>query len=247
MRIWSVDRFDAAGSITMEMAESALHRGATQEMKETMMIKLREERQLVRWKIKDSVHELMRMGAEITKMTYNCPVVCGQRACITPKNMRNSFIEDGSLFNIRCIHWIFSELPYTVHQDVLPHRKCHMDVVVEKVQRELNITWAPGKERGGSSLKNCLRQIYSKMLNDKKQTIIKEEGTRHGRKPIVRRPKSLAASGNSDLYRKNKTLYFWSSKLEGEHSVRNKEAYIFCGRGIITHSRFVCLSFHFNY
>ena len=223
MRIWSVDRFDAAGSLTMEMAESALHRGATQEMKETMLIKLKDERQLVRLMIKDSVHQLMRMGAEITEMTYSCPVTCGQRPCLTPKDMRNSFIKDGSLFNIRCVHWIFSELPYTVHQDVLAHRKCHMDVVVEKVERELNITWAPGKEQGGSSLKNCLQQIYAKILNDKKQTIIKKEGTSHGRKPIVRRPKTLAASGYSDLYRKGRSLYYWSSKLEGENSVSNKE------------------------
>ena len=207
----------------MEMAESALHRGATLEMKETMLVKLKDERQLVRLKTKDSVHELMRMGAETTKMTCTCPITCGQRPCLTPKNVRSSFIEDGSIFNVRCVHWIFSELPHAMHQDVLAHRKCHMDVVVEKAEREMNITWATGKEQGGSSLKNCLQQIYAKILNDKKQTIVKEEGTRHGRKPIVRRPKTLAASGCSAHYRKGKTLYFWSSKEEGEHSVSNKE------------------------
>jgi hypothetical protein len=98
-----------------------------------------------------------------------------------------------------------------------------MDVVVEKAEREMNITWATGEEQGGSSLKNCLQQIHAKMLNDKKQTIAKEEGTRHGRKPIVRRPKTLAASGCSEHCRKGKTLCFWSSKQEGEHSASNKE------------------------
>jgi hypothetical protein len=219
MRIWSHDRFDGVGKITMEMASSALRRDATQEMKERMRLKLDEERQQVRLKMREQVHELLRMGADITKMTYSCPSSYESRACVSPKNMRDSYVQDGSLLNIKCIHWIFNELPFATHRDVLPQRKSHMDLAVEKVEREMSITWAAVKEGGGGNQRNCLQQVYSKMLNDKKQTIIKEEGTTHRRKPIVRHPKSVAAARNAPHYKRGKTMYYWYSDDEGEHSV----------------------------
>jgi hypothetical protein len=219
MHIWSPDRFDAAGEITDKMAASALRRDATSEMITTMKLKLKVERQQVRLKIKEQVHELLRMGSEITKMVYSCPSSCGPRACVTPKNIRDSYIQDGSLLNIKRVHWIFNELPCRTHQDVLPQRKSHMDLAVEKVEREMNIAWAPPKGEGDELRRNCIQQVYSKILNDKKQTIIKEEGTTHRRKPLVRHPKSVAAAGNAPHYKKGKLMYFWSSKEEGEHWV----------------------------
>jgi hypothetical protein len=72
---------------------------------------------------------------------------------------------------------------------------------------------------GGGSHRNCLQQVYSKMLNDKKQTIIKAEGTSHKRKRMVRHPKSVAAAGNAAHYKRGKNMYSWCSKEEGEHSV----------------------------
>jgi chemotaxis receptor (MCP) glutamine deamidase CheD len=217
-RIWSKDRFDAAGDITLEMAGRALQRGTTLEAKKRMQQTLNDERKLVRLKMKEQVHELLRMGADITKMTYLCSGSCGARACVTPKNMRDSYARDGSLLNIKCIHWIFNELPFGTHQDVLPQRKCHMDLAVEKVEQEMSISWAPTKEDDVGQ-RNCLQQVYCKILNDKKQTIIKEDGTDHGRKPIVRRPKTVTAAKNATHFKRGKAMYYWHSKAEGECSV----------------------------
>ena len=211
----------------MEMAAAALRRDATEQMKEEMQLKLDDERQQVRVKMREQVHQLLRLGAEITKMTYRCTSEYSSRACVSPKNMRDSYVQDGSLLNIKCIHWIFSELPFATHQDVLPQRKSHMDLAVEKVERDMNITWAAATGTAGSH-RNCLQQVYSKMLNDKKQTIIKEEGNPHKRKPTVRRPKSMTAAGiNGGQYKKGKNMYFWSSKEEGEHLV-STEACVLC-------------------
>jgi hypothetical protein len=80
--------------------------------------------------------------AEVTKMTYKCKHTNAERQCITPKNMRLSYIYNGSLTNVKRIHWIFHELPLGTHQDVLPQRRSHMDMVVKKVERAMNITWA---------------------------------------------------------------------------------------------------------
>ena len=207
----------------MEMAAGALRRDATVQMKEEMQLRLMDERQQVRVKMREQVHELLRAGAEITKMTCRCPSQHGSRACVSTKNMRASYVQDGTLLNIQRVHWIFSELPFATHQDVLPQRRSHMDLAVEKVEREMNITWAPGKGEGGGSHRNCLQQVCSKMLNDKKQTVIKEEGTTHKRKPTVRRPKSAAVAGiNAAHYKKGKNMCSWSSIEEGEHPVSKK-------------------------
>jgi hypothetical protein len=114
-----------------------------------------------------------------------------------PKEHEGKLRPGRSLLNIKRIHWMFSELPFATHQDVLPQRKSHMDLAVERVEREMNVTWAPARGEGGGSHRNCLQQVCSKMLNDKKQTLIKEEGTSHKRKPMVPRPKSVAAAGNA--------------------------------------------------
>jgi hypothetical protein len=218
-RIWNPDRFDTAGKITMDMAAGSLRRDATHDMKAEMLMRLNNERQQVRLKMREQVHELLRLGASITKMTHRCPSQHGSRACISPKNMREGYVQDGSLLNIKRIHWMFSELPFATHQDVLPQRKSHMDLAVEGVEREMNVTWAPARREGGGSHRNCLQQVCSKMLNDKKQTIIKEEGTSHKRKPMVRRPKSVAAAGNAAHCKRGKHMFSWCSKEEGGHSV----------------------------
>ena len=83
----------------MEMAARALRRDATHEMKEKMQMQLGKERQLVRLKMKEQVHELLRMGTDITKMTYIGPHSDAPTACVTPKSMSDSFIKDGSLLH----------------------------------------------------------------------------------------------------------------------------------------------------
>jgi hypothetical protein len=94
-----------------------------------------------------------------------------------------------------------------------------MDLAVEKVEREMSITWAPAKEGSKGSVRNCLQHCYAEMLNDKKQTIVKEEGSTHRRKPLVRHPKSASGAGNVSHYNRGKTMYYWTSKEEGKHSV----------------------------
>lgn len=169
--------------------------------------------------IKEEVEALMRLGAEVCRMMYVCKTSNTERLCITPKNMRESFVQDGSLRNIKCLHWMFNELPSSTHQDVLPQRMTHMEVVVKKVELAMNITWAPKKEGDKTNHRNCIQHVYSKILNDKKQTIINEDGTAHGRKPKVRRPKTFAASNRAPNFKKGMTMFSWTSKKEGEHSV----------------------------
>ena len=143
---WIRERFNASGPIREDTAISNLPRGATKRVIDQMIIKLTSEREQVRMMIKDEVESLMRLGAEVTKMTYKCKNTNAERQCITPKNMRLSYIYNGSLTNVKRIHWIFHKLPLGTHQDVLPQRRSHMDMVVKKVECAMNILWAEKKE-----------------------------------------------------------------------------------------------------
>jgi len=161
----------------------------------------------------------MRLGAEVTKMTYWCKNTNAERQCFTPKNIRESYIQDGSPKNIKRIHWIFYELPLATHQDVLPQRKSHMDLVISRVEQAMNITWADKKEGETKSHKNCLQHSYSKILNDKKQTIIKEGGNQHKRRPMIKCPKTFKESNENPNYKRGKRMFYWSSKQDGVHRV----------------------------
>jgi hypothetical protein len=222
MRVWNRDRFSAAGEIKWEMAKSSLRRDCSEEMTQRMIGKLNEERQQVRFIMKNEIENLLRLGAEVCQMTFKCKNTNLQQTCVTAKNMCDSYVQDGSTFNIKCLHWIFDELPTSTHRDVLSQRKSHMDLAVERVEREMSIVWGAMKDGETKNHRNCLQKVYSKILNDKKQTIIREEGTTHKRKPLVHHPKSVAAAKNTTNYKRGKAMYFWSSEAEGEHLVRRK-------------------------
>jgi hypothetical protein len=165
--------------------------GASQYFVDRMIERLQKERSQVRAIMKDEVEALMRMGADVAKMTYKCKNANTRRACITAKNMRESYV--GGTFNIKCIHWIFYELPYGTHRDVLTQCKSHMDEVLDKVEQAMSITsWAPRRAGETNSHKNCLQLAYAKVLNDKRQTIIKENGASHKRRPLVKHPRTAA-------------------------------------------------------
>jgi hypothetical protein len=88
-----------------------------------------------------------------------------------------------------------------------------MDLAVEKVEHQMKITWRPMKDRETKSHRNCLQHVYSKILNDKRQTIIKQEGTEHKRKPMVRHPKDQAAANKilgrpATNYKKGKVMFY---------------------------------------
>jgi hypothetical protein len=177
------------------------------------------EREQVRSIVKVEVEKLMRLGADITQMTYLDKSTGTELSCVIPKNMRDSFKQDGGLDNIKRVHWIFNELPFGTHRDVLPQRKTHMDLVVSRVERVMKITWAPRKEGETNNHRNCIEHTYSKILNEKRQTIISSDGTNHGRKPHVRHPKSFAASKRAPNFKRGKAMFYWASKEEGEHYV----------------------------
>jgi hypothetical protein len=185
-----------------------------------MMDKLNMKREKVRSIIKDEVENIMRLGADVTGMSYKCKSSNTQRQCLTPRNMRTNFCQDGSELNLKRMHWIFHELPVATHKDVLMQRKSHADLVVAKVEKAMNMRWAPKMEGETAAHKNCIEHIYARILNEKKQTIVKRgDGNKHGRMPYVRNPKTWRLSKYAGTYKKGRTVFYWNSHTESEHVV----------------------------
>jgi hypothetical protein len=161
---WIRQRFNATGIIKADTALSSLPRGADNKAIEDMIKTIGKERTRVRLIIKDEVEILMSLGANITKMTYMDRSTMTRRTCVTAKDIRESYVQEDGMFNIKCVHWIFNEFPFRTHPDVLTHQQNHMDLVVAKVERIMGITWAPRKKGETSNHRNCLEHMYSKVL-----------------------------------------------------------------------------------
>jgi hypothetical protein len=203
------------------MAQMNLRKGAKEDIVERMVSRLIEERKKVRALVMEEIESLMRLGADITGLTYEDKSTGGSRMCVTPKDMRLSYIQDGSAMNIKRLHWIFHELPYGTHTDVLVQRKSHMDWVVEKVKVALNVQWEPRKEGESTSHKNCMEHMYARILSEKRNNLLADVADKDGlhRKPTVKSPKTLEAALNAPKYKRGKRLFYWKSKAEGEHVV----------------------------
>jgi hypothetical protein len=178
-----------------------------------------EERDRAREIIKVELEKLLHWGAEVSGMTYLDENANARRPCLRPRNMRCSYLQDDTPVNLKRIHWMFHELPDALHRDVLMHRMSHMDVVTNKVMRSLNIVW--GAKREGEDLKrsNCIEKIYSRILNEKKTTVVKAIPSKDRRLPFVRHPHTRAQSGNPAAYKPGKTEFYWRSQDEGERVV----------------------------
>jgi hypothetical protein len=117
----------SSGVVTEEMARRQLRIGAEDDLVEMMRRRIMEDHKKVKGMVMEELESLMRLGAEVTGMTYQCKSTGTKRMCITPKDIRSSYIQDGGNLNVKCIHWIFHELPYGTHEDVLTQRMSHMN------------------------------------------------------------------------------------------------------------------------
>jgi hypothetical protein len=221
--IWKRDRFKSGQKVTMEMARLHLRAGARDDLVETMRKRIEGEQEKVKGLVIEEIESLMRLGAEITGMTYLCKSTGTRRLCVTPKQVRSSYLQDMSDLNVERVHWIFHALPYGTHRDVLTQRMSHMDLVVQGVVLSMNVQWEEMKEGESNAHKNCIEHTYARYLNEKKTTVIGKikNGDADGlhRRPYAKSPKSLEEAMNANHYKRGKRMYFWESRTEGVHVV----------------------------
>jgi hypothetical protein len=199
-----------ASRITETVARLSLPSSAKDKHVAGMIIKLEGEREAVKTLVRGEADKLLRLGAEITGMSFYRHNPLLKEPCVTPRNMRASFCQDGSHENMKKFHFVFHELPEGTHRDVMMHRESHGDVVVRNVMRKLNVTWGPKREGETVAHTNCIAHMYSRIMNEKKQTIVRKgDANTHNRIPFVRRPKNM----------KGATFFYMNDGGEGKHLV----------------------------
>ena len=203
------------------MAGLSLSAGASPAMVETMIQRIQAERRQVQSIIKEEIEQMIKMGAEITEMTYDSRgTFNSERGCTKTEHMRKSYVQDGSPKNIQRVHFIFQELPNRTYEDVMMKRQSHMEYVCQLVERKMRIQWATKKTDVTSAHSNCIQRVYARILNERKMTVCrKDNGCSHNKFPFVRNPKTYKDSNYSVNYKRGRTLYYWRNPQEKDTEV----------------------------
>jgi hypothetical protein len=204
------------------MAGLSLSLGAPTAVVKTMMKRIEAERKQVQSIIRGELEKMMKMGAEVTEMTYNSKGSFNlERSCRKPEHMRRSYVQDGSPMNIQRVHFIFHELPVCTYQDVMMKRQSHMQYVCQIVESKMRMQWATQKLDVRGAHRNCIQRVYGRLFNEKKMTVCRRNnnGCPHNRFLFVRNPKCFKDSNCSVNYKKGKTLFYWKQPREANSEV----------------------------
>jgi hypothetical protein len=192
----------------MDMARLHLRAGAREDLVEIMRKRIEGEQEKVKGLVIEEIESLMRLGAEITGMTYQCKSTGTRRLCVMPKHVRTSYLDDMGDLNVERIHWIFHALPYGTHRDVLTQRMSHMDLVVQRVVLSMNVQLEEMKEGGSGNHRNCIEHTYAWYLNEKMTTVIgkirNSDANGLHKRPYAKSPKTQEEAMNAKHYKQGK-------------------------------------------
>ena len=176
---------------------------------------------------RQEIETLLKMAAEITHMTHACKFNGEETVCKTPTHMRRSICEKQDAANVKRIHWMFHQLPWDTHQDITLKAKTHQDLVVDKVMEEMNIEFIKEEHHDSNPKKrNCIQQMYSKVLNMKKQDLMKKGGGNTSDiQAYLKRPVNIQNEGRmmTAKYSRSKTIFYWGQKMSEGGCMINHE------------------------
>jgi hypothetical protein len=162
---------------------------------------------------KREIEDLMEFAADVTQMEYvdkSAPVA---KICKTFPQMRWSLCLNPTERNMKRLHWMFHQLPWTTHKECTLKGKTHQDLVEDRVLDEMNLAFLD--EPSDYKKRNCIQQMYSKVMNNKKQDIMRKGG---GNVLEVQAFLKCPSHKNQALKEKkksrSKTVFYWSKKNE---------------------------------
>jgi hypothetical protein len=193
------------------MAGLSLLSGAPRAIVKIMMERIEAERKQVQSIIRGELEKMMKMGAEVTEMTYNSKGSFNlERSCRKPEHIRKSYIQDGLPMNIQCVHFISHELHICTYQGVMMKCQSHRQYVCQIVERKMRIQWATQKLDLKGAHRNSIQHVYGGLSNERKMIICcRNNGCPHNRFPFLRNPKLFKDSNCSVHYKKGNTIFYW--------------------------------------
>jgi len=214
--VWIKERFNAnhkkhVKGLIHYVGEEALN---TEEDVRQKVISIDKDKEQVQMLCKYEIECLMQMAAEVTGMTHVCKLDGQKRVCKTSTDIRQSFCENQNLTSIKQVHWMFHQLPWETYEDVTLKAQTHQDVVVDKVKEQMNVEFMKEEEKDKNpKRRNCIEQMYSKVLNMKKQDLMKKGGgNTNDTQAFLKRPIIMESEIPSAKYKRSKYQFYWGQK-----------------------------------
>jgi hypothetical protein len=120
------------------------------------------------------IQKLLREAASITGMTYNDTHTKHSLACINGRDIRASWMQDGSDINQKRLAWMFYYYSTEIHKTALG--VAHGDVVEQKVLATFNVTYVHLTNLNIKQ-RTCVQQLYSQKMNAMRQNILRKGPT----------------------------------------------------------------------
>ena len=194
---WRWDRFNARKVTTVAWAsrncvgKDGGDISAHQDMQKQVM----EEQKYANSIIVSELHEFLRIAATITGMTYHCKTTQHNLACMNVRDIRLSWLQDGSIDNLQRLVWMFYY--YGIEMYRISRHLTHCQWVEAKVLASLNVTYVHlGELPLGQH--TCVQQLYSRRFNDIRANIMRRGPTMLHRSMIKKEQPKV-----SGLFKKN--------------------------------------------
>jgi hypothetical protein len=173
---WRWDRFNARTLTSAAWASRNCIGTDNAELRthQAMQQRVLQEQKSAELIITSELHQLLRNAANITSMTYCCKLTQHTLACINSKDIRQSWLQDGSDANLKRFAWMFYYYGSEIHKFGMT--LTHGEWIERKVLASLHVTYVylgdlPTGQR------TCVQQLYSKKMNDLRSNIMRRTPT----------------------------------------------------------------------
>ena len=116
---------------------------------------------------------------------------------------------------------MFHQLPWETHEDVTLKAKSHQDLVVDKVKEQMNVDFMKVEDEDKNPKnRNCIQQMYSKVLNGKKHELMRKGGGNTSDiQAFLKRPMIVQNPSQNSKYYRSKTQFYWGYKNDGGENI----------------------------
>jgi hypothetical protein len=178
--------------------------------------------------IAGELHQFLHDAADITSMTYRCKITGHTLACINSKDIRLSWMQDGSAENLQRLAWMFYYYGTEIHK-LGRSTLTHGEWVERKVMTAMNIAYVHLADLP-IGRRTCLQQLYSKRFNDLRTNIMRIGNSfRHA--SMIKKEQPKEPGWFKTNFKRPKTTFFISLGVQDStqwRKVSGSCVHIFC-------------------
>jgi hypothetical protein len=216
---WRWDRFNARGVTSEAWAARNIMGTTVDHVEETQPIlrQVMEEKKESDAIIVMEIQKLLREAAAITGMTYHDTHTKHSLACINGRDIRASWMQDGSNVNLKRLAWMFYYFGTEIHQTAFGVPHCN--VVEQKVLTTFNATYVHLTDLAIKQ-RTCLQQLYSQKMNALRNNILRKGATCQHHS-LIRKEQPRVTGLVKKHFRRGKSTFFVYQATQ-EHNAWHK-------------------------